>query len=72
MAQFVGPKHRLYQVEVERVAEPRPAVAAPAAGEAPVAEDRAWFDSSWALRKGLDVAELPGFPPEAPGPAGTD
>ncbi|HKX95622.1 MAG TPA: hypothetical protein VJM48_13035 [Methylibium sp.] len=66
MAQFVGPKHKLYRAEVQRVVEVVPASAEPAPNEAPAVADRGWFDSSWELRKGLDVAELPALPPESP------
>jgi|GEM_PF-3135942 hypothetical protein len=65
MAQFVGPKHKLYQAEVQRVAEVVPAPVEPEPTEAPVVADRGWFDSSWELRKGLDVAELAALPPES-------
>lgn len=66
MAQFVGPRHKLYQAEVQRVVEVVPASVEPEADEEAVVADRAWFDSSWELRKGLDVAELAAFPSGSP------
>lgn len=64
MAQFTGPRHPPQGALA-------PAVRVGPAGTAAV-DDRTWFDSSWELRKGLDVAELPWLPEEgmtAPGMA---
>jgi hypothetical protein len=66
MARFVGPRHKLYQAEVQRVVEPAPASVEPADTAPPAVEDRGWFDSTWELRQGLDVAELADFPAGSP------
>ncbi len=66
MAQFVGPRHKLYHAEAQRVVEPAPAAVEPVEDPAPVVEDRTWFDSSWELRKGLEISELATFPADPP------
>lgn len=66
MAQFVGPRHRLYQTLVPRVVEAAPAPVEPAARDVHDTGDRGWFDSSLELRQGLDVAELNDFPVDLP------
>lgn len=72
MAQFVGPRHKLYQAELPRVVEVAPAPLEPEADEAPAVADRGWFDSSWELRKGLDVAELSVLPTDPSATARAD